>query len=74
VAAGVIFVVLWIALVAMWVAALVSLARFPESAFTAVGRTKTSTLVLVGITGWVGGGYYWIVIKRELAPYRNVPA
>ena len=73
-AAVVLLLVLWFGLTAMWVAALFSLARFPESAFTEVGRVKPSTIMLVGITGWVGGGYYWIVIKRELAPYKNAPA
>ena len=66
--------VVWFVLTAMWVAAIFSLARFPESAFVAVGRVKASTIMLVGITGWVGGGYYWARIKRELAPYKNVPA
>ena len=73
-ASAVLLLIVWCGLTAMWVAALVSLARFPESAFAEVGRVKPSTLMLVAITGWVGGGYYWIAIKRELAPYKNAPA
>jgi hypothetical protein len=74
VAAVLIFLVIWAALVAMWIAALVSACRFSEAAFTAVGRTRTSTIVLVAITGWVGGAYYWLAIKREVEPHKNAAA
>jgi hypothetical protein len=30
-----------------------------------------STVALVVLTGWLGAIYYWLVIRRELEPYRN---
>jgi hypothetical protein len=68
------FVIIWFGLTAMWVAAIVSLLRFSDAAFVAAGRTRPPTILLVVITGWVGAAYYWIVIKREVEPYRNAPA
>ena len=65
------FVLIWVGLTVMWVAAIVSALRYSDAAFVAAGRTRAPTIFLVVITGWVGAGYYWIVIKREVAPYRN---
>jgi hypothetical protein len=65
------FLVIWVGLTVMWIAAIVSAARFSNAAFVAAGRLRPPTIFLVVITGWVGAGYYWIVIKREVAPYRN---
>ena len=65
------FLLIWIGLTVMWVAAIVSALRYSDAAFAAAGRTRAPTIFLVVITGWVGAGYYWIVIKREVDPYRN---
>jgi hypothetical protein len=63
--------VVWIALSAAWIAAIVSASSLNDEAFTAVGRSRTGTIVLVVLTGWIGALYYWIAIKPRLA---NRPA
>ena len=66
------FVVAWLGLVALWVVALFSVTQFPSAAFHALGRSRGATIALVAVTGWLGAIYYWLVIKRELEPYRDV--
>ena len=61
----------WLGLVALWVAAIVSVTRFSSAEFRAANRSMGSTIALVILTGWLGTIYYWLVIKRELEPYRN---
>jgi hypothetical protein len=66
--------IVWLGLVALWVAAIVSVIRFSSGAFRAVDRSMGSTIALVVLTGWLGAIYYWLVIRRELEPYRNAAA
>ena len=65
-------VIVWLGLVALWIAAIVSVTHFPHDAFRAADRSMGSTIALVILTGWLGAIYYWLVIKRELEPYRDV--
>jgi hypothetical protein len=67
------FFVIWLALVVMWVAAIVSVARYSTEAFSAAGRSLAGTVALIVVTGWLGAAYYWLVIRREIEPHRNVP-
>jgi hypothetical protein len=64
-------VVAWLGLVALWIAAIVSVTHFPPSAFQAADRSMGSTIALIIVTGWLGAIYYWLVIRRELEPYRD---
>lgn len=65
------FLVVWIGLSAAWIAAIVSASSLEDEAFSAVGRSRTGTIVLIVLTGWIGALYYWIAIKPRLA---NRPA
>ena len=67
------FVVGWVGLVCVWIAAIVSASRYSHVAYRAAGRSHGSTVALVVVTGWVGAAYYWLVIRREVEPYRNAP-
>ena len=69
----VVFVVVWVGLVGVWIAAIVSASRYSQFAYRAAGRSHGSTVALVVVTGWVGAAYYWLVIRREVEPYRNAP-
>ncbi len=53
-----------------YVSAIVSASRWSEAAYKLAGRNKVSDVVLIVITGVVGGTYYWLVIRRELEPAR----
>jgi hypothetical protein len=64
-------VLVWLGLVALWIAAIVSVIRFSPDAFRAADRSMGSTVALVILTGWLGAIYYWLVIRREVEPYRN---
>jgi hypothetical protein len=59
------------AAVATWVTALVHTYRYPAVAFREVGRSRGGTIALIAFTGFVGGLYYWVVIRREVRPHRT---
>ncbi len=63
------FTLIIIALVSgmlVWMGALADAAQYEAATFTAVGRTKRGTLILVGLTWGFGGLYYWLRLKRPL--------
>ncbi len=63
-----------LAVVAFWVTyiwAIVDAARTPDEVYVADGRSKGAVLALVVLTGILGATYYWLVIRRELKPYRD---
>jgi hypothetical protein len=63
-------IVLLVAIPVIWIAAIVSASRVPESAYKKVGRNKIADVLLLVITSFVGGIYYFAVIRRELKPHR----
>jgi hypothetical protein len=50
----------------LWLGALADAADSPSEDFTAVGRTKRSTLAFVALTLVVGGAWYWLIIRPDL--------
>jgi hypothetical protein len=50
----------------LWLAAIVDIARMPGLAFQRAGRSKGATWVLVLLTGFVGGGYWFLRLRREV--------
>jgi hypothetical protein len=63
----ILILVAWIGLSAAWIAAIVSASSLSDETFSAVGRSRTGTIVLIVLTGWIGALYYWIAIKPGLA-------
>jgi hypothetical protein len=63
-------IVLIVAIPVIWISAIVSASRFSEAAYKAVGRNKLAVILLVLLTSFVGGVYYFAVIRRELKPHR----
>jgi hypothetical protein len=55
----------------IWISAIVSASRYSEAAFKAGGRGKFSDIVLIVITGAVGGIYWWAVMRRQVKPHRG---
>jgi hypothetical protein len=68
---GIILVIGWIALTGIWIAALIDASKSSPSEFGAAGRSRGGTLALVGLTGWIGGTYYWLAIKREMRSHHQ---
>ena len=62
--------VLLLALIALlpgsFFSALIDLSFHSEQRFTEIGRGKSSTVLLILLTGGVGGLYYWFRIRPEL--------
>jgi hypothetical protein len=54
----------------VWVGALVDAAQYDEATFTAVGRERRTTIVLLVFTWGFGGAWYWMRLKPRL---RRVP-
>ena len=50
----------------LWVGALVDAAQRDRAAFTAAGRAKRPTVLLVLFTWGFGGAWYWLRVKPEL--------
>ena len=57
----------------IWISAIVSASRYSEWAFKAAGRSKFSDIVLIVITGVVGGIYWWAVMRRQVKTHRAAP-
>jgi hypothetical protein len=63
-------IALLVAMPVIWIAAITSASGFSEPAYKAVGRNKLAVIMLLVITNFVGGIYYFAVIRRELKPHR----
>lgn len=63
-------IALLVAIPVIWISAIVSASRVPEPAYKAVGRNKLAVIMLLVITNFVGGIYYFAVMRRELKPHR----
>jgi len=63
---GAALVLAWFALLAIWIAAIVSANRFRSAAFEAIGRSRGGTITLVVLSGWIGAIYYFLTIRRQL--------
>ena len=59
------FVILWLAATAAWVAAIVDAARRPKDQWLAVGRPRDLWILLVVLTGWFGALYYFAYLRRQ---------
>jgi len=69
----IVLAVVWLVLFALWVAAIVDASRFVPEAYRKADRSKTATVLLVVLTGWLGAIYYWVAIRREVHPHRDTP-
>ena len=63
--APILFVV-WLAMVAFWLAALVDAGRWSSRQWGKIGRPKGVWMVALVFTGVVGAAYYWAVLRRLL--------
>lgn len=62
-------IVLVVAIAAIWtlyVGAIVAAARRPEYAYRYIGRTKPGTVIMIVLTGFVGGSYFLLRVRRQL--------
>lgn len=59
---------------ALFWSALVSAIRMPGVAWTAAGRSKTAMIVLILLSGGVGGLYYFVRIRPRLGHTASRPA
>lgn len=50
----------------LWVGALVDAAQHDDARFTAVGRGKRPTVMLILLTRAFGGAWYWLRLKPRL--------
>ena len=50
----------------LWVGALVDAVQYDDAAFTAIGRDKRPTVLLVLFTWGFGGAWYWLRVKPRL--------
>ena len=66
-----VLIVFLLAIPVIWISAIVSASRYSEAAFKAAGRSKFADLVLVVITSFVGGIYWWVVMRRQVKPHRS---
>ena len=64
-------IVLFVTFPVIWISALVSASRYSEAAFKAAGRGKFIDIVLLVITGAVGGIYWWAFIRRRVRAHRG---
>lgn len=61
--------VLILVIAAVWVlyiGAIVAAARRPDYAYRHIGRTKPGTVILIVLTGFIGGSYFLLRIRRQL--------
>jgi hypothetical protein len=60
----------------VWITAAVSATKFSDSSYRAAGRSRGSTIALILSTGVLGGLYYWLAIRTQVAacvdPSRDV--
>ena len=66
-------ILLIVAIPVIWISAIVDASRYPEPAYKAVGRNKLAVILLLVITNFVGGIYFWAVIRREVKAHRAEP-
>jgi hypothetical protein len=59
-------VIVWLCLLAVWIAAIRSTIHYSPAQLRAAGRSHGGTLALVILTGSLGAIYYWLVIKRQV--------
>ena len=50
----------------LWAGALVDASQYDEDAFTALGRQKRRTVLLLAFTWAFGGAWYWARLKPAL--------
>jgi hypothetical protein len=65
---------LWSLLALLWfamVSALVSALRVPGYVWKGAHRSKAGNVVLVALTGGIGGTYYWLRVRPQLADARQ---
>jgi hypothetical protein len=64
-------VVIWV----LYVRAIVGATRRPDYAYRAIGRTKSGTVVMIVLTGFIGGIYFLPRIRPALlVAERAIPA
>ena len=63
-------IIVVVAIPVIWISAIVSASRTPDAAFRAAGRSKISDIVLIAITSFVGGIYWFAVLRRQVKPHR----
>lgn len=63
---GALFFLIVALLFAIWVTALVGAIRSPSYAYQGVGRSKAVTVILVLLTGFIGGTYFLLRIRPGL--------
>jgi hypothetical protein len=70
-------IVLLVAVVVIWmlyIGAIVAAARRPDYAYRYINRTKAGTVIMIILTGFIGGSYFLLRIKHQLlAAERAVP-
>lgn len=64
---GAIFLLIVAVLFAVYVSALIGAIRHPAYAYQEVGRSKAVTVVMVALTGFIGGGYFLLRIRPGLS-------
>jgi hypothetical protein len=58
----------WVALVwVLWIRPLMDASRRSRAAYAALGRTRAATICLILLLGWIGGAYYSLRIRPDLA-------
>ena len=62
-------IIVVVAIPAIWISAIVGASRTSDAAFKEAGRSKVSDIVLIVITSFVGGIYWWAVIRRHVRPH-----
>lgn len=62
----VVVLLVWLALVALWVASLVDALRRPDAQWQAAGQNKTLFVLLIILTGWLGALLYAVIPRPAL--------
>jgi hypothetical protein len=68
-----VLIVFILTMLVVWVSAVTSASGYTEAEYKAVGRNKIAVVMLIVITNFVGGVYYWLVIRREVKVHRTDP-
>ena len=50
----------------LWVGAMVDAVQYEDASFTAIGREKRPTVMLILFTWAFGGAWYWLRVKPRL--------
>lgn len=69
-----IFVVLWLAANVAWIAAVIDAGNQPPESYAATRRSKSGTVWVVLLTGWLGLIYYATVVRPALKRAPIAPA